>query len=204
MNKSALFITASVVIALATLLLIPLVKDESVPAPTGESKGNRPLAESAPFEEPAITLIPESSPRVSTPQFDPNEALLDTLYESPVNADRLAAARQIAARNDERGMSALATFISAAEEHGDPSLVSLAGEVAKILGQMHGPGVEALATELAYAPSSLVAEAAVNAAVRSQTSQAPENVLPGQGVTSTDQQAIDDYVQNLRNEENQP
>jgi hypothetical protein len=204
MNKSALFFIALAVIALTALLLIPLLKDESVPTSTGDSKGYRPLAETEPSHERAITLIPESSPLVSAPKPDPHEALLDTLYESPVNADRIEAARQIAARNDERGMSDLATFISAAEEHGDPSLMTLAEEVAEVLGQMHGPEVEALATELAYAPSSLVAEAAVNAAVRSKANQVSENVFPAQGLTPTDQQALDDYVQIIRNEEEQP
>jgi hypothetical protein len=138
-----------------------------------------------------------SSAPVVTPAPNPHEEWLSTLYESPSIAERLAAARQIAARNDEPGMAALATFISAAEENGDPSLLLLAGQVAELLGAMHGLGVEDIATELAYSPSRLVAEAAVDAAVKSQPAQAAQQFTPGAAHAPADQQALDGYVQEI-------
>jgi hypothetical protein len=142
-----------------------------------------------------------ATPSAPTPAADPHEQWLNRLYESPSIDDRLAAARQIAARNDERGMSDLATFINAAEENGEPSLLALAGQVAEMLSQMQGPEIEGLATELAYSPSVLVAEAAVNAAVKSQPSQNPQKLLPGIVFPPEDQQAIHDFTQQLLTDE---
>jgi hypothetical protein len=181
---------------------------------------NGPEQESLPVQDPARAaqvrkqkVVQPNSSLPSQPQgpvtsppppaSDPREQWLDTLYESPSIAERLAAARQIAARNDEQGMSDLATFISAAEENGEASLLALAGQLADILGQMHGPGVEAIATELAYSPSALVAEAAVNAAVKTQPVQAPQHFALGTGQLPADQNALDGYVQKMRQEEMQ-
>jgi hypothetical protein len=93
------------------------------------------------------------------------EALLDILYEAPSASARLAAAQEIARQGNERAFDGLATFVAAAESTGEESLLSLATQVADVLGQMHGEAIHGIATELAYSPSALVAEAAVNAVV---------------------------------------
>ena len=197
--KNYLFILAAAlaIVGIAALMLTSDLEQGTVPE-RDHATVVKAQAKPKPVTMPHFTAPQQTTtPPVPTPAPDPHEQWLGSLFESPSIADRLAAARQIAARNDERGMSDLAIFISAAEENGDASLLSLAGQVAEILGGMHGPAVEAVATELAYSPRSLVAEAAVNAVVKSQPAQAAQEFTPGAVHAPADQQALDGYVQQL-------
>ena len=138
------------------------------------------------------------------PAQDPREEWLTTLYDSPSIADRLAAARQLAARNDETGMTGLAMFIAAAEATGDVTEQLFAENVASILGQMRGPGVQALATELAYSASPLVAQAAVDAAVASEPAAAPQQFGVAMLPNPVDQRQLEEAVQQLHESETNP
>ena len=201
--KNHLLLTAAfVILGIATLILMPSPNpDDDIPSSTP-----KPAAQ---IQEQRVPSRLSSSNAdtapipVAAPAANPREQWRETLYESPSLAERLAAARQIATRNDEEGMGDLATFISAAEATGDDSLLSLAAQVAEIMGRMHGLGIEAIATELAYAPSALVAEAAVNAAVKSKPEQAPQYFTLGTGYLPTDQAALDGYAQQLLQTETQ-
>lgn len=196
-NYLLIFAAALAIVGIAALTRTSGPEQGAVPerdhAPVAKAQAQPKPVAMPDFTAPQQTSIAP----VPAPAPDPHEQWLDRLYESPSIADRLAAAQKIAARNDERGMSDLATFISAAEENGDASLLSLAGQVVEILGRMHGPAIEGIATELAYSPSALVAEAAVNAAVNSHPTQAAQQLAPGTVHAPADQQALDGYVQQL-------
>lgn len=141
----------------------------------------------------------EPEPSVSTPPPPPGprEQWLKTLYESPAIDERLSAARHIAASGDEPAFLDLATFIAAAEATGDHTHVDVATQVASILAQMHGVEIQTIATELAYSPSALVAEAAVNAAVAAEPATTPQWFDSGLLPNPADQDALDAYLQQL-------
>ena len=155
-----------------------------------------------PADSPDVTAPPSPEPElvVNTPPPVPNprEQWLNTLYESPSVADRLQAARQLAVRGDEAAFLDLASFIVAAEATGEGALIDLAQQVATILGQMHGAEIQTIATELAYSPSKVVAEAAVNAAVAAEPAQVPQWIESGTVQNPADQRALDDYLQKLQ------
>ena len=154
-----------------------------------------------PAKAPAATALKPRDPdpvvTPTSPATNPADQWLTTLYESPSAAERLEAARQIAASGDETAFRNLATFIVAAEATGESSLLGMAQQVAAILGQMHGEQVPTIATELAYSPSALVAEAAVNAAVAAEPVQVPQGFEVGMAQNPADQNALDDYLQQL-------
>jgi hypothetical protein len=62
---------------------------------------------------------------------------------------------------------------------------------------MHGDETQPIATELAYSPSTLVAEAAVNAAVSAKPGPIPQQVDSGSPLKPADQEALDAFVQHL-------
>lgn len=194
MKNSPLIIAATLAIVGIAALTLPSGPERGARSEHDPSSVAKAQAQPKPVTMPHFTAPQQAT---TAPPPDPHEQWLDTLYESPSIADRLVAARQIAARNDERGMSDLATFIGAAEENGDASLLSLASQVAEMVGEMHGPAIEGIAIELAYSPSALIAEAAVNAAVKSLPAQAAEEFTPGAEYAPADQQALDRYVQQL-------
>ena len=154
-----------------------------------------------PADAPAVTAPPV--PVVSTTPLspDPRGQCLKTLYESPALAERLEVARHIAARGDESAFLDLATFIAAAEASGDNAHMDVARQVAGILAQMHGVEIQSAATELAYSPSALVAEAAVNAAVVTETGSTPQWVDSGSILNSSDQGALDAFLQQLADQD---
>jgi hypothetical protein len=141
---------------------------------------------------------PEPVVNTSPPAPNPREQWLNTLYESPSIADRLQAARQLAACGNEAAFLDLATFIVAAEATGEGALLGVAQQVAAILGQMHGEEIRTIATELAYSPSAIVAEAAVNAAIVAEPAQAPQWFESGMVQNPADQSALDEYLQKLQ------
>lgn len=154
-----------------------------------------------PTNAPAATALKPRDPdpivNPTSPATNPPVQWLNTLYESPSATERLEAARQIAARGDETAFRNLATFIVAAEATGESSLLGMAQQVAAILGQMQGDQIQTIATELAYSPSALVAEAAVNAAVAAEAAQVPQGFEAGMAQNPADQNALDDYLQQL-------
>lgn len=156
----------------------------------------------APAPEPARETAPAAPP--SAPDPDPREQCLDTLYQSPSVPDRLNAARQLAARGTEESFVDLATFIAAAEAEGDESLLHVAQQVADILGKMHGIEITAIATELAYGPSPLVAEAAVNAAIAAEPVAEPHQLGAYAQPDSHEQRELEEALQRFVNQENSP
>ena len=74
----------------------------------------------------------------------------------------------------------------------------MAQQVAAILGEMHGEEIQTIATELAYSPSDLMSEAAVNAAVAAEPAQAAQWFESGMVQNPADQSALDDYLQKLQ------
>ena len=205
MKKVLLTSAALAAIGITALVIINEPEKES---PTVQATA--PVAQvreqSAEQEPPSFT--PPAQETVTTPLLppapDPREQWLATLYDSPSVADRLAAARQLAARNDETGMTDLALFIAAAEATGEETLLPLAEQVAGILGQMRGPGVQALATELAYSASPLVAQAAVDAAVASEPVAAPQQFGVAMLPNPADQQQLEEAIQRLHESETNP
>lgn len=205
MKKVLLTTAALAAVSITALVIInePEMEIPPVQTPAPVAQVREKSAEQAP---PSFT--PSAEVTVTTPPPppapDPREQWLATLYDSPSVADRLAAARQLAARNDEAGMTDLGMFIAAAEETGDDTVLTLAEQVASILGQMRGPGVQALATELAYSASPLVAQAAVDAAVASEPAAAPQQfgvaVLPN----PADQRQLEEAIQRLHESETNP
>jgi hypothetical protein len=155
-----------------------------------------------PADAPVVTAPPTPEPELvvntTPPVPNPREQWLNTLYESPSVADRLQAARLLAVRGDEEAFLDLASFIVAAEATGEGALLDLAQQVATILGQMYGAEIQTIATELAYSPSELVAEAAVNAAVAAEPAQVPQWFESGTVQNPADQSALDDYLQKLQ------
>lgn len=164
----------------------------ATPAVTGQAQ---------PANAPSVTAPTprEPEPLVSTmlPPPNPREQRLKTRYESPGLAERLSADRHIAARGDELAFFDLAAFIAEAEATGDYTLVEVARQGASILAQMHGPEILTAATELAYSPSALVAEAAVNAAVASEPETNPQWFDSGSFQNPADQDALDAFVQQV-------
>lgn len=161
------------------------------------------LREKSAEQEPPTFPPPAQETVTAPPQPAPElrEQWLAALYDSPSVADRLVAARQLAARNDETGMTDLAMFIAAAEETGDDTVLPLAENVARILGEMRGPGVQALATELAYSASPLVAQAAVDAAVASEPAAAPQQFGVAALPNPVDQRQLEETIQQLHESE---
>ena len=206
MKKVLLTSAALAAVSITALVIINEPENERptvrTPAPVAQLREKS--AEQAPpsFSPPARETV--TTPPPPPPAPDPREQWLATLYDSPSVADRLAAARQLAARNDEASMTDLAMFIAAAEETGDDTVLPLAEKVASILGQMRGPGVQALATELAYSASPLVARAAVDAAVASEPAAAPQQfgvaVLPN----PVEQRQLEEAIQRLHESETNP
>lgn len=204
--KKVLLTTAIIAaVGIAALIIINEPEKEippvQGPAPVAQvreqSAEQAPSSFTPPPQEPVSTPPPPPAP-------DPREQWLVTLYGAASIADRVAAARQLAARNDETGMTDLALFIAAAEATGDETVLPLAEQVASILGQMRGPGVQALATELAYSASPLVAQAAVDAAVASEPAAAPQQfgvaVLPN----PAEQRQLEEAIQRLHELEINP
>jgi hypothetical protein len=159
------------------------------------------MEEVQPEDAPVATAPPPRDlgpvANILPPQTDLREQWLKVLRESPALADKLEAARHIAARGNEAAFVDLATFIAAAEATGDDTLVDIARQVAGILAQMRGTEIQAAATEFAYSPSALVAEAAVNAAVAAEPGTTPQWVDSGSFQNPADQKALDALLQEL-------
>jgi hypothetical protein len=196
----SIFLTTvgSVTVGVIALLIITSSPEQDnmpveAPAPVGKVRARHAAQPPRTFTAPSQDIV--ATPLPAT--LDPHEQLLDTLYEAPSIPDRLAAARQIGALNNDTGMTDLAMFIAATEATGDNTLLPLAEQVASILGQMRGPGVQALATELAYSASPLVAEAAVNAAVNSEPEQALQQFGVAMLPNPADQQQLDEAIERL-------
>jgi len=164
----------------------------AMPAVTGQAQ---------PADAPSVTAPPPRKPEpvVSTtpPPPNPREQRLKTRYKSTAFAERLSADRHIAARGDESAFLDLATIIAEAEATGDDTLMEVARQSASILAQMHGAEILTVATELAYSPSALVAEAAVDAAVASEPETNPQLFDSGLFQNPADQDALDAFVQQL-------
>ncbi len=158
----------------------------------------KPFSSSPSTTDAAIETPPPS------PTTEAREQWLDALYQDPSVSTRLKAARDLAAEGTETAFVDLATFIAAAEEEGGEGLLSLAAQVASVLSQMRGDALSGIATELAYDTSPLVAEAAVDAAVRREIGDEPvelsASALPNPG----DQQALDEYAERLHAIETAP
>lgn len=192
------------IIVLAALVIAGVILSLTIsPTSNRAEKPAMPAVteQAQPADAPAVTAPPprEPEPVVSTtlPPPDPREQWLKTLYESPAIDERLSAARQIAARGNESAFLDLPTFIAAAEATGDDTLVSVAREVASILAQMHGAEIQTAATELAYSPSTIVAEAAVNAAVAAEPAANRQWFDSGLFQNPAGQDALDAFLQQL-------
>lgn len=207
MKKILLTAAAFALIGIVALIITPAPKNEiepvRLPAPVTQVREQR-IPQTIPAFPPPVPPQETVTTPPPAPVLDPRQKWLDALYESPSIADRLAAARQLAARNDEAGMTDLAKFVAAAEATGEETLQPIAQQVASVLGQMRGPGIVALATELAYSASPLVAQAAVDAAVASEPTNAPQQfsatVLPN----PPDQRQLEEFIQRLHESEAYP
>jgi hypothetical protein len=192
-----IIILAAFVIAVA---ILPRISPSSSPAERPALPAASDQVQPA-DDAPAVTVPPHREPEpvvsATPPVPDPSEQRLKALYESPILAERLNSARHIAARGDESAFLDLAKFIAAAEATGDDTLVEVASQVATILSQMHGTEIQGVATELAYSPSPLVAEAAVNAAVAAEPVASPQWFDSGSMQSPADQDSLDNFVQQL-------
>lgn len=101
-------------------------------------------------------------------------------------------------------MTDLASFICAAEEQGGSDQLEIAKQVAGLLGQMRGADIGPIATELAYSPSALVAEAAVDVAVGSQQVESIPLVEPGEIGSLGEQDILDASAQSLMDSDGVP
>jgi hypothetical protein len=97
------------------------------------------------------------------------DPMLDTLYDSSNFAVKHTAARQIAARRDGPFRS-IASVLAASEMTGEPLNEAPTKELGKVLRQMLGPQIQAVATDLAYSPCPRLSEAATDAAIASDPS----------------------------------
>ncbi len=192
-----------IIIAVLIIAGVVLTLTHSSTSTSEETPAMPAVTEQAqPADAPAATVLtprePEPVVNTTPPTPNPREQWLNTLYESPSVEDSLQAARQLAACGNEAAFLDLATFIVAAETTGEGALLDVAQQVAAILSQMHGEEIQTIATELAYSPSDLVAEAAVNAAVATEPAQAPQWFESGMVQNPADQSALDDYLQKLQ------
>ena len=133
--------------------------------------------------EPTVQFpaAPIMEPELASEPAAVTDPMLDLLYDSPSPSVKLTAARQLAVRNDEASFCSIARVLMAAEMTGEPTNETLAKELAKILGQMRGPQIQAIATELAYSPSPLLSAAATDAAVASDPAMRREELAVGTG-----------------------
>ena len=192
----------TILIAVLVIAGVVLILPHSSTSTSEETPAMPAVADQTlPANAPAATTLtprePEPVFNTTPPAPNPREQWLNTLYGSPAVADRLQAARQLAASGNEAAFLDLAAFIVAAEATSEGALRGVAQQVAAILGQMHGEEIQTIATELAYSPSELVAEAAVNVAVAAEPAQAPQWFESGMVQNPADQSALDDYLQKL-------
>jgi hypothetical protein len=193
--KNIIFIAALVIAGIVLNLTRSSTSEETSAIPAVDDQTHAADASSAPALTPRA---PEPVVNIPIPVPNPREQWLSTLYESPSVEDRLQAARQLAACGNEAAFVDLTTFIVAAEATGEDALLSMAQQVAAILGQMHGEEIQTIATEFAYSPSGLVAEAAVNSAVAAEPAQSPQRFESGMLQNSPEQSALDDHLQKLQ------
>jgi hypothetical protein len=152
------------------------IPDESQTIPP-DSEVLEPAQGQATTPQPALIQQPADvlPPVADIVQSD----VLQILYESPIESDKLRAAQQIASHGTEEAFLQLAAFVAAAEGTGDDAHLRVAKLVASVLGGMHSDEILDIALELAYSPSPLVAEAAVTASVASNREAIPQWIDPG-------------------------
>ena len=142
-------------------------------APSTSIPETIPVTVAPDVSQPKLTL-PDISRESTTTATDaelqatPPDPLFVALFESPYASERVAAAEKLALRQDEASFRAIATMLLAAEFSGDAQNERLAQDLATALRRMHGPQLQAVATEMAYGPSPLLAEVAVDAAVAAE------------------------------------
>jgi len=93
-------------------------------------------------------------------------AAMERLFsEDPL--DKVAAAQVVAGFNDEDAFMAVAQCVARTEATGETHDLELATQLGEILSGLEGYHLIGIATELAYSPSHVVAEAATNVAIAS-------------------------------------